>query len=100
MGYLRSNGLIDNAYRFGGFANDCCRLACGFEQIQCQSAVKPWDYSAVLLEIEAGLTVTVEPHASRCPFEDWKVSMANPILATTPSLHSVVLNYIDQIQKG
>lgn len=81
---LKVGGKIDNAYRFGGFANDCSRLARGLEDIQIQFAVKPWDFAATLLSIEAGLSVVLDPLGTPTPFHEWKISMENP-LVTAPA---------------
>jgi fructose-1,6-bisphosphatase/inositol monophosphatase family enzyme len=61
MQHLKNHNAIENMYRFGGFANDCARLAQGFEQMSVQFAAKPWDFSATLLSAEAGLEVWLDP---------------------------------------
>lgn len=77
---LKVAGKIDNAYRFGGFANDCSRLARGLEDIQVQFAVKPWDFAAALLSVEAGLSVVLDPLGTPTPFDHWNISMENPLI--------------------
>jgi len=79
---VRQHDLVENIYRFGGFANDCSRLAQGFEQVQVQFSVKAWDLPAALLVEEAGLAVRVRDASNEwVPLADWTVSHANPILA-------------------
>jgi len=77
--FLRSRNAIENVYRFGGFANDCSRLAQGFEQVQFQCNAKPWDFSAVLLAAEAGYEVICDPLGRRVPLQDWKIEMNNAV---------------------
>ncbi len=84
--YLRAHTPIENTYRFGGFANDCIRLARGFEQAQVQFAVRAWDFPAVLFPVEAGLRAVVDPKGSCTSFESWKVASANPVLTGSPKL--------------
>lgn len=95
--HLKGNHIIDNAYRFGGFASDCVRLACGREQIHFQSAVKPWDLSAALLESEAGLSVTIDPLGAACPLYDWVISANNPVFASVKAFHGQLLQYMRQV---
>lgn len=76
---LRSRNAIENVYRFGGFANDCSRLAQGFEQVQFQCNAKPWDFSAVLLAAEAGYEVICDPLGRRVPLREWKIEMNNAV---------------------
>jgi len=76
---LRSRNAIENVYRFGGFANDCSRLAQGFEQIQLQCNARPWDFSAVLLAAEAGYEVICDPLGRRVPLRDWRIEMNNAV---------------------
>lgn len=77
--FLRSRNAIENVYRFGGFANDCSRLAQGFEQVQFQCNARPWDFSAVLLAAEAGYEVICDPLGRRIPLKDWKIEMNNAV---------------------
>ena len=86
--YLRREGFIENAYRFGGFANDCVRLAHDYEQVQVQFAVKPWDLSAALITAEAGYALWFEPLANPIPFSKWKIQMNNPLIAVPPSVEA------------
>lgn len=84
---LKSSGLVENFYRFGGFANDVSRLALGSEQIQIQYSVKAWDFSAVLLAHEVGLDILVDPSDANSKFTDWKIREENPVLIS-PKLYS------------
>ncbi|MCO6430373.1 MAG: hypothetical protein J5J00_05880 [Deltaproteobacteria bacterium] len=78
--YLRNTNSIENSYRFGGFANDCIRLAEGWEQVQLQTRVKAWDFAAVLIPIEAGLYAEADPFGRQVPFDSWTVARSNPVL--------------------
>ena len=82
--HLRRNDLIENVYRFGGFANDCVRLARGFEQIQIQFAVKAWDLPAVLFPVMAGLQAVFDPLGQTSEMESWVVSSNNPVIIAPP----------------
>lgn len=90
--YLRSRDMIENAYRFGGFANDCSRLASGFEQAHVQLSVHPWDYSAVLLATEAGLSALLDPLGTPIPSEQWVIKAKNPVLLAPPALLPALLS--------
>lgn len=68
---LRTRLEFETTYRFGGFANDCTRLALGYEQIGIQFSLKVWDLSAALLPAEAGLRVIVDPLGSRVELADF-----------------------------
>jgi fructose-1,6-bisphosphatase/inositol monophosphatase family enzyme len=80
---LRRQENIEVAYRFGGFANDCSRLAQGFEQMGIQFICKPWDLPAALFPVEAGLTAQFPESAK---FDRWQslgeyeVRAENPLL--------------------
>lgn len=78
--HLRTNGLVENTYRLGGFANDSIRVAEGFEQIQLQTRVKAWDFPSTLIAKEAGLEVVIDPFNKKIEFENWVLSIDNPIL--------------------
>ncbi len=84
--YLRSRDMVENAYRFGGFANDCTRIASGFEQLHVQMSVHPWDYSAVLFAAEAGSGVLVDPLGNCIRSTEWKIAKSNPVLIGPPAL--------------
>ena len=90
--YLKGNSLVENVYRFGGFANDCVRLALGYEQIQVQFSVKSWDFSASLIAAEAGMKVIVDPKGSKTDLYDWVVQPENPVIACLPSLVDEMLD--------
>lgn len=79
--FLRVHNAVENIYRFGGFASDCSRLAQGYEQVQLQFLVKPWDFPAVLLAAEAGCEVLCDPLDRRIPLEQWRLESNNPIVA-------------------
>lgn len=99
MQRLRDTNAIENMYRFGGFANDCSRIARGFEQASVQFAVKPWDFSAVLLSLEAGAEVFIPeldskassqhpilPLKHKTPLLDWRIRMNNPVFILHPKI--------------
>lgn len=89
--YLRSRDMVENAYRFGGFANDCSRLASGFEQAHVQLSVHPWDYSAVLIATEAGLSAYLDPLGTPTPSDQWIIKAKNPVLLGPPALLPALL---------
>ena len=78
---MKRNLVIENYYRIGGFANDCSRVAVGYEQMQLQFSVKAWDFPATLLLVEAGYEVTVDPLKSCTIYDDWKIQAENPVFA-------------------
>ncbi len=82
---LKSGGHIMNCYRFGGFGNDCSRLARGLESLQLQFAVKAWDFAATLFLREAGYAIVVEPVYEGVSYDDWSIAAENPIVAGSPS---------------
>jgi len=96
--FLRSRNAIENVYRFGGFANDCSRLAQGFEQIQFQCNAKPWDFSAVLLAAEAGYEVICDPLGRRVPLQDWKIEMNNAVAIMHRELVSDFFALVDSMK--
>ena len=83
---LRTRNVVENMYRFGGFASDCARLAFGHEQIQIQFSVKAWDFSASLFVREVGLQVICDPLNQRIPFDQWRISHENPVISCPPLL--------------
>jgi fructose-1,6-bisphosphatase/inositol monophosphatase family enzyme len=86
MQHLKNLNAIENMYRFGGFANDCARLAQGFEQASIQFSVKPWDLPGVLLAIEAGLEAWLDP-LNRCvPLREWRIESNNPMYIVHPGI--------------
>ena len=95
--YLRSNNLVENIYRFGGFANDCSRLALGYEQVQIQFSVKAWDFAAALIPLEAGLVVQVDPRNGGVALDDWEVAHSNPVMIAPPGLVAELGQYIKSI---
>lgn len=91
---LRARDIVENVYRFGGFANDCLRIARGFEQGSVQFSVKAWDYCATLFPIEAGLEVFADPLGSAAPFSQWKIELENPVLIAYPAHAQTILSVI------
>ena len=77
---LKQSGLIENLYRFGGFANDSIRIAEGFEEGQIQFSIKAWDLAASLFTIETGSEAILDPLTNPVYFNDYKVKLNNPIL--------------------
>ena len=94
---IKRKDLVENIYRFGGFANDCSRLARGFEQLQVQFTVKAWDLPATLLISEAGLAVHIRKGPSEwVPITEWKVSDKNPVFAAPHEFLKDILSAIDE----
>jgi fructose-1,6-bisphosphatase/inositol monophosphatase family enzyme len=96
--FLRKQSAIENIYRFGGFANDCARLALGSEQIQIQFAVNPWDFSAALLAAEAGCDVFCDPLKRRVPLKQWRLEPNNPIIALAPGCSQSFFALLDTMK--
>lgn len=92
---LKKQNLIENLYRFGGFANDCSRLARGIEQVQVQFSVRAWDLPGALLSELAGYSVIIDPKKSRTPLASWQVAEANPMVAALPSSIQKLLSLIE-----
>ncbi len=88
---LRKHNIVENMYRFGGFASDCARLAAGYEQIQIQFSVKPWDFSATLLAREIGLEVMCDPLGNPTPIDKWSIAPENPLISCPPALMDELL---------
>jgi fructose-1,6-bisphosphatase/inositol monophosphatase family enzyme len=95
---FKDKDLVENIYRFGGFANDCSRLAQGFEQVGIQFSVKPWDFTAVLFAVEAGLEAWLDPLGRRIPFSEWRMEDNNPIIMVHPHLRDELFKALDEIQ--
>jgi fructose-1,6-bisphosphatase/inositol monophosphatase family enzyme len=95
--HFRNNNALENMYRFGGFANDCSRLAQGHEQLSMQFTVKPWDFSAVLLAAEAGLEVWLDPLGTRVPLKEWRIQPNNPLMIMQPGIRSEVFSLLDRL---
>jgi fructose-1,6-bisphosphatase/inositol monophosphatase family enzyme len=86
MQHLKNLNAIENMYRFGGFANDCARLAQGFEQVSIQFSVKPWDLPGVLFPLEAGLEAWVDPMGRCVPLVEWRIESNNPMYIVHPGI--------------
>jgi len=93
---LKSRGTLLNFYRFGGFANDCTRLANSLEDIQIQFAVKAWDLSAALFCYEAGYQVVLDPHNDTVPFDQWEVALENPLVTAPPHLIEELISLVKE----
>jgi fructose-1,6-bisphosphatase/inositol monophosphatase family enzyme len=96
--HLKNENAIENLYRFGGFANDCSRLAQGFEQVSVQFSIKPWDFSAVLLAAEAGLDVILDPLNRRVPLGEWTIEMNNPAICVQPGVRDELFTVIGRMK--
>jgi fructose-1,6-bisphosphatase/inositol monophosphatase family enzyme len=84
---LRTQRTCLNYYRFGGFANDCIRLAQGKEDLLLQLSIKPWDLAAALFPLEIGYGVTLWTHLKGfVSLLDWDVQMENPLFIAPPHL--------------
>lgn len=95
--HLRQKNAIENVYRFGGFANDCARLAQGFEQVDIQFTAKPWDFAAALLASEAGLEVWADPINRRVPMDKWRIEANNPVIITHPGIRDELFALVDEL---
>jgi fructose-1,6-bisphosphatase/inositol monophosphatase family enzyme len=97
---LKLAGSVENAYRFGGFANDTVRLAQGFEDIQLQLSVKPWDFAATLFPQESGFKTIMDPFRNRIRYEDWVIAEENPVLVAPSGLMDELLDLIGRCLIG
>jgi fructose-1,6-bisphosphatase/inositol monophosphatase family enzyme len=97
MQHLKNHNAIENMYRFGGFANDCARLAQGFEQMSVQFSAKPWDFSAALLAAEAGLEVWLDPLGRRVPLNEWRIEANNPSIIVQPGIRDELFTLVDSM---
>ena len=97
MQYLKNKNAIENMYRFGGFANDCARLAQGFEQMSVQFSAKPWDFAAALLAAEAGLEAWMDPLGRRVPLSQWRIESNNPLMIMHPGIRDEVFALLDTL---
>jgi fructose-1,6-bisphosphatase/inositol monophosphatase family enzyme len=95
--HLKDLHAVENIYRFGGFANDCCRLAQGKEQLSVQFSVKPWDFTAVLIAAEAGLSVWADPLGKKVSLADWRIAMNNPLIVVQPSLSDDLFSVLSRM---
>lgn len=97
--HLRDENALENLYRFGGFANDCSRLAQGLEQVSLQFTVKPWDLSAALLAEEAGLEVILDPLGRKIPLRSWRIERENPLVAVTKPLRDELFTVLGRMKR-
>ncbi len=97
--HLRNENALENLYRFGGFANDCSRLAQGLEQMSLQFTVRPWDLSAALLAAEAGLDVILDPLNKKIPLADWRIETNNPLVAVTRPLKDELFGVLSRMKR-
>lgn len=86
--YLKVNRLVDAVYRFGSFANDCARVACGYEQIKTQFGPRAWDLPAALLAAEAGCTAIIDPLGTALALAEWDVALRNSVCIVAPGLET------------
>ncbi len=95
--YLRTNGIVENTYRLGGFANDSVRIAEGYEQVQLQTRVKAWDFPSTLIALETGLKVIIDPYNERIDFANWVINKENPVLIAHHQIIDSLFMAIDNI---
>jgi fructose-1,6-bisphosphatase/inositol monophosphatase family enzyme len=86
--------------RFGGFANDCCRLASGDEHLLLQLSVKPWDFSATLFLEESGFEMVMDPFNKCLPHATWRIASQNPLIAAPSHLVSSFLDALHERVHG
>lgn len=98
--HLKTKGVIYNCYRFGGFANDAARIAWGFEDIQLQFSVKPWDLAATLFPLEAGYDVIVDPLDKAQQLPRWTISWENPVIVCPPDHTAQLLKVLGKVKES
>jgi fructose-1,6-bisphosphatase/inositol monophosphatase family enzyme len=91
---LRRTFPFETVYRFGGFANDCTRLARGFEQVGIQFSLKAWDLAAALIPSEAGLRVIVDPRGAAVELSQAPLTLQCAALICPPELADTLLSAI------
>lgn len=91
---LRRGFPFETVYRFGGFANDCTRLARGFEQVGIQFSLKAWDLAAALIPSEAGLSVIVDPRGAAAELSQAPLTLQCAALICPPKLAETLLSAI------
>ena len=91
---LRKHANLENYYRFGGFGNDCMRVALNLEQAQLQYSVKVWDLAAALLPGSVGAEVILDPLGSQVRIQDYKPQLENPLLISNSQIVSSLLEII------
>lgn len=91
---LVRNATVQTCSRFGGFANDCCRLAEGFEEVQLQFSIYAWDAIATLFSHEAGYNVIFDPLGTATTYNDWRLAVLNPVVVAHPAFSEQLLTEI------
>lgn len=99
-GSLKVQGIVETSYKFGGFANDCARLAQGFEQIMLNLIPKAWDFASTLLAAEAGLQVLVDPLGQAMDYQQWQIASLNPVLIAHGDVIDTLLKKIKKEAGG
>ncbi len=97
---LKNKGLISGSGHYGGFASDCTRMCHGLERIQIQLHARAWDYSALLLAVEAGQSVLMDPLGERIRLQDWTVQNNNPVLVYHPAMEKELFNLLDEFKQA
>ncbi len=92
---LRQQSSLENYYRFGGFGNDCMRLALNYEQVQIQYSVKAWDLPAALLQKSVGCQVLIDPFGESIEIADYRPRLENPLISGHPGLLSQIKSIIE-----
>jgi fructose-1,6-bisphosphatase/inositol monophosphatase family enzyme len=88
--YLKVNRVVDYLYRFGSFANDCTRVARGFEQIKIQFGPRAWDLAAALIASEAGCAAILDPLGKALLLNEWEVELRNSVCIVAPGLEHAI----------
>lgn len=91
---LVKNATVQTCSRFGGFANDCCRLAEGYEEVQLQFSIYAWDAIATLFSHEAGYQVIFDPLGAATPYDSWRLALLNPVVVSHPAVSEQLLNAV------
>lgn len=91
---LVKNATVQTCSRFGGFANDCCRLAEGYEEVQLQFSTYAWDAIATLFSHEAGYHVIFDPLGSATSYDSWRLALLNPVVVSHPAVSEQLLSAV------
>lgn len=92
---LKRERKIFNAYKFGGFASDCSRLLTGREQLLMHPNLKPWDFAATLLLVEAGFAVIIDPFGDQISERDYRLKLHTPVLVCHDGIRKELLSHIN-----